>query len=167
MKLSEYMDGMVPDPAFEGPATANNYIVAIDFDGTASDPNDYIMAAEGMTQASGALNATTQDTEYLYSGKSSTKTGTQRVLTMNGDRIHGAEFQEKLLEHTLKYGVGQSVIKGYVYFNSLTGKGEKGRGSLVVEDDMSGGAGANASWSATLTTTAQPTEYTYATPPTP
>ena len=49
-----------------------------------------------------------------------------------------------------------------MYFNILTGKGEKGKISIAVEDDLSGAAGENASFSATLTSTIKPTEYTYA-----
>ena len=44
-----------------------------------------------------------------------------------------------LLSHAIKYGTGQAVIKPYVYFNMLTGKGERGNISIAVEDDLSGG----------------------------
>ena len=66
------------------------------------------------------------------------------------------------MAHSLKYGTGQAVIKKYVYFNLLTGKGEQGSVSIAIEDDLSGAAGENASFSATLTSTELPKEYTYA-----
>ena len=42
-----------------------------------------------------------------------------------------------------------------------SGKGEQGSISIAVEDDNSGEAGSNASWSATLTARGTPQEYTY------
>ncbi len=162
MKLSELMNGRVPDAAFEGFSTADDMVLAIDFSGEASDPNQYVVAQAGITEQSGALSAQTQDSQYLRTGQVTTKTGTSRSFTVSGDRYHGDEFQDAVLSHTVKFGTGQAVIKPYVYFDMLTGKGEKGSLAIVVEDDLSGEAGGNASFSATLTSTVKPTEYTYA-----
>ena len=87
--------------------------------------------------------------------------GTTRTFTVTGDRFAGDEFQDALLAHSIKYGTGQAVIRPYVYFNMLTGKGEQGSISIAVEDDHSGTAGENAGWSATLTSSGTPKEYTY------
>lgn len=161
MKLSELMTGVTPSDDFAGIVTAGDMVLAIDFTGSASGPADYIVADEGVTEQSGALEAVTAESTYLRSGTSSTKTGTTRTFTVTGDRFAGDEFQDALLAHALKYGTGQAVIKPYVYFNMLTGKGEKGSISIAVEDDNSGSAGENAGWSATLTARGTPTEYTY------
>ena len=161
MKLSELMNGVTPSDDFAGIVTAGDMVLAIDFTGSASGPTDYIVADEGVTEQSGALEAVTAESTYLRSGTSSTKTGTTRTFTVTGDRFAGDEFQDALLAHALKYGTGQAVIKPYVYFNMLTGKGEKGSISIAVEDDNSGSAGENAGWSATLTARGTPTEYTY------
>jgi len=166
MKLSELMSGRTPDPAFEGFSTADDMVLAIDFTGEAAAPGAYIVAQEGITEQSGALSAQTQDATYLRTGQVTTKTGTSRSFTVSGDRYNGDAFQDAILAHELKYGTGQAVIKPYVYFNMLTGMGEQGKLSIVVEDDLSGGAGDNASFSATLTSTVKPAKYTY-TPPTP
>lgn len=162
MTLSELMNGRTPDPAFEGFSTADDMVLAIDFTGTASDPGAYIVAQEGITEQSGALSAQTQDSQYLRTGQVTTKTGTSRSFTVSGDRYNGDAFQDAILSHAIKYGTGQAVIKPYVYFNLLTGKGEQGKISIAVEDDLAGAAGENASFSATLTSTTKPTEYTYA-----
>ena len=162
MKLSELMNGRTPDPAFEGFSTADDMVLAIDFTGAATDPNQYTVAQEGITEQSGALSAQTQDSQYLRTRQVTIKTGTSRSFTVNGDRYNGDEFQDAILSHAIKFGTGQAVIKPYVYFNMLTGKGEKGNISIAVEDDLSGAAGENASFSATLTSTIKPTEYTYA-----
>lgn len=160
MKLSELMRNVTPNPEFAGIVTAGDMVLAIDFSGEAANPGDYIVADEGVTEQTGTLEATTADSTYLRSGTSTTKTGTTRSFTVSGDRFAGDDFQDALLEHELKYGTGQSVIKKYVYFNMLTGKGEQGSISIAVEDDNSGEAGSNASWSATLTARGTPQEYT-------
>lgn len=162
MKLSELMTGRTPSASFEGFSTADDMVLAIDFTGEATDPGQYVVAQEGITEQSGALSAQTQDSQYLRTGQVTIKTGTSRSFTVNGDRYNGDEFQDAILSHAIKFGTGQAVIKPYVYFNMLTGKGEKGSISITVEDDLSGAAGENASFSATLTSTIKPTEYTYA-----
>lgn len=161
MKLSELMNGVTPNAEFEGIVTAGDMVLAVDFSGSASSPADYIVADGGVTEQSGALEATTAESTYLRSGTTETKTGTKRTFTVAGDRMAADDFQEALLAHAIKYGTGQSVIKKYVYFCMLTGKGEQGSLSIAVEDDQGGEAGANATWSATLTAVGTPTEYTY------
>lgn len=161
MKLSELMQGRTPNSDFEGFSTADDMVLAIDFSGTAADPGEYIVAQNGITEQSGRLEAQTQDSQYLRTGQVTTKTGTSRSFAVNGDRYNKDEFQDEILSHAIKYGTGQAVIKPYVYFNMLTGKGERGSLSITVEDDLSGAAGENASFSAALTSTVKPTEYTY------
>ena len=162
MTLAELMQGVTPDAEFEGFSTADDMVLAIDFTGTATDPNQFTVAQTGITEQSGALSAQTQDSQYLRTGQVTTKTGTSRGFTVNGDRYNKDAFQDALLAHDLKYGTGQAVIKPYVYFNMLTGKGERGSVSIAVEDDLSGAAGENASFSASLTSTVKPTPYEYA-----
>lgn len=161
MKLSELMKGVTPKPEFAGVVTAGDYVLAVDFSGEAASPDEYIVADGGVTEQSGALEATTAESTYLRSGTTETKTGTKRTFTVAGDRMAADAFQEALLSHDIKYGTGQSVIKKYVYFCMLTGKGEQGSLSIAVEDDQGGEAGGNATWSATLTAVGTPTEYTY------
>lgn len=161
MTLTELMQGYTPDEDYEGVATADDYILAIDFTGNAASVGDYIVANEGVTEYSGSLNPQTKENQYMRSGRHTTKTGTQRSFKFACDRMIGDPFQEALLSHELKYGIGNKVIKDYVYFNLLTGKGEKGKVSIVVEDDPSGVSGDNAGITATMTARGIPTEYTY------
>lgn len=161
MTLADLMDGRTPDPQFEGFSTADDMVLAIDFTGKATDPNLFTVAQEGITEQSGSLEAQTQDSQYLRTGQVTIKTGTSRSFTVNGDRYNGDAFQDDILSYAIKFGTGQAVIRPYVYFNMLTGKGERGSISIAVEDDLAGAAGENASFSATLTSTAKPTEYTY------
>lgn len=161
MKLSELMSDVTPKPDFEGVVTAGDMVLAVDFTGEGATPGNYIVADGGITEQSGSLEATTAESTYLRGGTTSSKTGTKRTFTVAGDRVAADAFQDALLAHAIKYGTGQSVIKPYVYFNMLTGKGEQGKLSIAVEDDEGGEAGGNATWSATLTAVGTPKEYTY------
>lgn len=166
MTVADLMQGITPNPAFEGFSTADDMVLAIDFTGKATNPNEFTVAQYGITEQSGSLEAQTQDSQYLRTGKVTTKTGTSRNFSVTGDRYHKDEFQDQMLSHGIKFGTGQAVIRPYVYFDRLTGKGEQGKVAIAIEDDLSGAAGENASFSASLTSTMQPLEYTYA-PPTP
>lgn len=160
MKLSELMDGIELIPDFQGVVTADDYVLAVGF-GSETDPADYLVAQEGITEHSGTMSAQTTENTYIRSGAQSTKTGTTRTISVSGHRYVGDPFQDALLDHKLKYGTGQSVIKPYVYFCKITGKGERGTVSIVVEEDPSGAAGNNAGIKATLTARGTPQEYTY------
>ncbi len=161
MKLSELMQGNTPDINFEGITTADDFVLAVDFSESAASVSQYVVAQEGMTELSGELETITQESQYLRGGKQTVKTGTQRSFTLTGERFIGDEFQDEIMSHDMKYGTGQSVIRPYVYFNILTGMGEKGTVSIAVEDDPSGAAGENAGISATLTARGTPTAFVY------
>lgn len=160
MKLSELMAKTTLRPDFSGIVTADDYVLAVGF-GDKEDPDDYLVAQEGVTEHSGSLAANTAESTYIRSGKQTTKTGTTRTFNVTGDRYCGDPFQDALLGHGIKYGTGQDVIKPYVYLNRITGKGETGLVSIVVDEDPSGAAGANAGFKATLTAKGTPEEYTY------
>ena len=56
----------------------------------------------------------------------------------------GDEVQDYIFSHDIKYGTGNTVVTNYVYFNILTGKGEKGTCSIIVNSDGGGNAGESA-----------------------
>ncbi len=161
MKLKELMQDNTPNINFEGITTADDFVLAVDFSESATTEGDYVVAQEGMTELSGELETITQESQYLRGGKQTVKTGTQRSFTLTGERFIGDEFQDAIMAHNMKYGTGQSVIRPYVYFNILTGVGEKGSISIAVESDPSGAAGENAGISATLTARGTPVEFVY------
>lgn len=162
MTVAELMQGITPTPALEGVAAADDFVFAIDFSSTATDdPDTYLVAQAGVTEASGAMSAQTQDSQYLRTGLVTTKTGNSKSFTINGDRYRADPFQEALFDHNIKWGTGSSVVKPYVYFDMLTGKGEKGKVSISVEGDVANSAGNNAGISATLNVQGVPSEYTY------
>ncbi len=164
MKLSELMAGVTPSEDYEGDVVANNFVLAVDCtaEGNAASPGDYAVAQINIAGVDAQLNPETQDKAYIRSGKSTTKTGTQRSFSVSGDRYVGDEFQDFCLKHDIVYGVGQAVRRGYVFFNMLTGKGEKGEVSIIVNSDGGGTAEESAEIDIELKKAgAMPTEYTY------
>lgn len=163
MKLSELMAGKTPSPDFEGWATNDDWVLAVDVADTPSAKDgDFVVAQTGITGLDAQMNPVTQDKQYIRAGTSTQKTGTQRSFAVTGDRYIGDAFQDWCFRHDIKYGVGQKVIKPYVYFNMLNGKGEKGTVSVIVNSDSSGNSGENSAVSIDCKKAgAMPTDYSY------
>lgn len=162
MLLSELMALKSPNVNFEGSSVADDMVLAVNLsDPAASHPDDYFLAQKFISEHTGTLDAKTADNNYIRAGEVSIKTGTKRTITVSGDRYFQDAFQDAILAHELKYGRGQDVIKEYVFFNIRTGLGESGIVSIAVGDDVSGSAGDNLSFTASLTTVAEPEEYKY------
>lgn len=159
--VATIMANITPSASYEGPTTADDMVFAVNFSNS-NTISGYLVADDGVTAATGSLEAQTQDSTYLRRGQVSTKTGTNRTFSVSGERIVGDDFQDAALAHAVKYGKGASVIFDYVYFNGLTGLGEKGKVSVQVTDDFNGDASNMAGFSITFTSTEAPTEYTYA-----
>lgn len=165
MKLSELMKNKTPNPAFEGFATNDDFVLAVRIGqheaGTAAAVGDYAVVQVGVTSHEATLDPETSDSQYIRTGKVTLKTGVQRQFAVSGDRYEGDAFQDWCMSHAVKFGHGQDVVTDYVYFSLLTGKGEKGTVSVIVNEDQTGDAGDNAGFSVDLTCTAIPDEYTY------
>lgn len=162
MKLSELMAGVEPNPEFEGLATNDDWVLAVGIGEVASGEKDYTVVQKGVAGLDPQLNPVTQDKQYIRAGLSTSKTGTQRSFAITGDRYIGDEFQDYCFGIEVAHGVGQEVVVPYVYFSMLTGKGEKGEVSIIVNSDGGGNAGENSSISIDLKSVGTaPTEYTY------
>lgn len=167
MKLSDLMAGFTPKTDFEGPVTNDDFVLAVDCsaEGTAASPGDYAVAQLGVSGLDAQMNPVTKDSQYIRSGKTTTKTGAQRSFKLTGDRHLGDEFQDFALSHAIKYGVGSTVIRPYVYFCLANGKGEQGKVSIIVNSDASGGAEENAGIDIELRKAGEATgEYTWTAP---
>lgn len=160
MTLGELMRNRTLDASYDGQITADDMVLAVNLDGS-DDVNDYFVAQPFITEHSGAIESESTDSRYIRSGATSTRTGASRVITVNGDRYVGDEFQDALLAYDMLYGRGSTVVKDYVYFAIQNGKGEKGQVTIDVTADASGAAGENSSFSATLTSLGTPAQYTY------
>lgn len=148
MKLSALMAGATINPNFEGVLTNDDFVLAVDCGETPAenfeDVSNFAVVQLGVAGLSSNLNPITQDKTYIRAGQSTTKTGNQRSFSVTGDRYVGDEFQDFALSHDVKYGTGQSVVRKYVYFNVVTGKGESGDCTIIVNSDGSGEAGNSA-----------------------
>lgn len=167
MKLSELMANATINPTFTGFVTNDDYVLAVDCGETAAadftDVGNFAVVQLGVAGLDSNLNPITQDKTYIRAGQSTAKTGNQRSFSVTGDRYAGDEFQDFVLSHDVKYGTGQTVVRKYVYFNIVTGKGEKGDCCIIVNSDGSGEAGNSAEIDIELKKSgAAPTEYEYA-----
>lgn len=163
MKLSELMAAHNPSAAFEGFVTNDDFVLAVDCstDGSA-EVADYAVVQLGVSGLDAQLNPVTQDKQYIRAGQSTTKTGNQRSFAVSGDRYVGDAFQDFALSHKVKYGTGNEVIRPYVYFCILNGKGEQGKVSVIVNSDGSGDAGESSEIDIELKKAGNaPTEYAY------
>lgn len=163
MKLSELMAGYSPDESYAGIANTDDFVLAIDIASTPSGiPDNYIVVETGITSVDAQLNPETDEKTYLRMGKSTNKTATQRTFNITGDRFEGDDFQDFACSHAIKFGKGQKIVKPYVYFSLLTGKGESGQAAIIVNSDGSGDAGASAEVDIDIMcNNSAPTEYTY------
>ena len=164
MKLSALMEGFTPSAEFAGVATNDDFVLAIDIAESAnSEVGEYVIVQTGISAVDAQLSPETEEKTYIRAGKATTKTATQRTFNLSGDRMHGDEFQDFALSFAVKFGTGQKVIRPYVYFSLLTGEGEKGSASIIVNSDGSGEAGSTAEIDIDIMATAAPAEYTWET----
>lgn len=163
MKLSDLMKEHSPKPDFEGFVTNDDFVLAVDCsDNGSAEVGDYAVAQLGVTGLDSNLNPIVQEKTYIRAGQSSMKTGNQRSFMVSGDRYVGDEFQDFVLSHAIKYGTGSKVVRKYVYFCLLNGKGESGEASIIVNSDGNGAAGESAAVDIELKKSgAAPAEYTY------
>ena len=163
MTVSEAItkSGITPSASYTGIETANDFVLAFQIESTQTKESQWIVCADHVKEHSGSLNATTEDAQYIRTGNVTEKTGTQRTLTVNGDRCVGDAFQDFVLSHKIKYGTGKDVIVPYVYFSVRTGKGECGSASLIVTSDAGGAAGAAATFAVDVKAVVVPDDFDY------
>ena len=139
MKLSELMAGITPVPEYEGPVSADDYVLAIGLEGTETKPDDYLVAQEGITEHSGALSAVTNDVTYIRSGPQNVKTGTTRTINLTGDRYAGDAFQDALLAHKIKYGTAAALsMEENADANMPEPRTEKKKVRKTADDEVAG-----------------------------
>ena len=144
MKIKELMQNHRPNPDYVGWVTNDDYVFAIDTSPNAETKTadeDYEVVEMGIAGLDAQMNPVTQDKQYIRSGQTTMKTGTQRTFAVTGDRYVGDPAQDYCLSHEQKYGTGNAVVTNYLYFNILNGKGERGQCSIIVNSDGSGNAG--------------------------
>lgn len=166
MKLSELMANHTVNPTFTGFVTNDDWVLALDCGATAatdfSKVSDFAVVQMGVAGLDSNMNPITVDKTYIRAGQSTAKTGNQRSFSVTGDRYIGDDFQDFALSHAIKYGTGQTVVRKYVYFNIVTGKGEQGECVIIVNSDGSGEAGNSSEIDIELKKSgSMPAEYTW------
>lgn len=165
MLLATLMTDVTPDPAYDGGATNDEYILAIDTNPLAVTPTEkaaYAVAGIFLEGVDAQLNPSLTEKTYIRMGATSTKTGNQRTFKISGDRYIGDAAQDYMLAHAIKYGIGKTVITNYVYFNMVTGIGESGEVAIIVNSDGGGNSGENSAIDIELKSCGgTPSEYTY------
>ena len=156
--------GIEPNASYTGTERADDFIFAIQTNASKqAKVGDWIVCAERVKEHSGALNASTEDSQYIRTGSVTEKGEVQRTFTLNGNRCVGDAAQDFLLSHKVKFGSGQDVIFPYVYFSVKTGKGEKGEAAFIVTSDASGAAGSAAGFACDVKGIGTPVEFDYLT----
>ena len=156
--------GIEPSADYTGTERANDFIFAIQTNASEQTKfKDWIVCQERVKEHSGALNASTEDVEYIRTGTVTEKGDVQRTFTLNGNRCIGDPAQDFLLSHKIKFGSGSSIIFPYIYFSVRTGKGEKGEAAFIVTSDASGAAGAAAGFACDVKGIGTPAEFDYLT----
>lgn len=165
MLLSTLMSAITPDPSFTGWSTNDDMVFAIDLDPTAAPATPvpgYAVVQMGIEGLDAQLNPIMTEKNYIRAGQSTIKTGNQRTFKVSGDRYIGDAAQDYLLGFAVAQGRGSACVTKYVYFNMLTGAGETGEVSIVVNSEGSGNAGEASTVDVELKKVgAAPTEYTW------
>lgn len=166
MKVSELMADITPSKTFSGIANTDDFVLAIYIgemptDGSDPDVDNYEVVQGAVQGVDANLSSETSDKTYIREGKSTNKTSTQRTFAVTGDRKIGVPFQDFCFSHAIKFGNGASVVRPYAYFCMLTGEGEKGEASIIVNSDSSGNAAETAAFDVSISATKLPEEYTY------
>lgn len=163
MTLKEMFAKVKTNPAYEGVITTDQMVLAIDVSAEQNaDIDEFAVAYMGFTDRSSSLNPKEKTNTYYYHGESTVKTGNQRTITFKCDRYKGDPFQDYVTSFEKKYAKGQAAIVRYAWFDVLTGEGEIGTGSLLLDDDGSGAPEENLSIGGSIKkVSAEPTKLEY------
>ena len=61
--------GITPSASYTGIETANDFILAFQIESTQTKESQWIVCADHVKEHSGSLNATTEDSQYIRTGK--------------------------------------------------------------------------------------------------
>ena len=85
MKVSELMAGYTPSDDFAGFATNDDWVLAVGINlEEAATEKDYTVVQMGIAGLDPQMNPVTQNKQYIRTGLSTSKTGTQRTFAITG-----------------------------------------------------------------------------------
>lgn len=162
MTLSTYMAAVASSVADEGERTGRQMVLALDCSENGdADVANYAVVANHIENHGASLNPKTADKSYIGEGDSTLKMSTQRTFDITGQLLRGDDFHDFINAHAIKFGVGSTVQRNYVYFDPGTGEGEKGVVTVIVNKDGAAAASDPADIDVRLAACGMPEEYTY------
>ena len=71
MTVSEAItkSGITPSASYTGIETANDFVLAFQIESTQTKESQWVVCADHVKEHSGSLNATTEDSQYIRTGK--------------------------------------------------------------------------------------------------
>ena len=156
MTVTEPDRPITPKPDYAGIANADDYVLAVDFSGTAENVGAYLVAIDGVTSHAATLEGTTSDKTTCTAAPLPARpppNGPSRWpgTAFLGDRIPGgAACPQHEIRQRRRRGAALRV------FLHADRQGEQGKVTIQVGDDTAGEAGASATFSATLTAFGEP-----------
>lgn len=163
MTITELMQGKTPG-SYEGLVSVDDYVVAIDTNPTEGETqdNDFCVLQKGITGQPMSFNPEEMTRKFIRGGKQTTVVDKQFTCDISGVRYIGDQAQDYIMSEKMKFAVGQDVVTNFIYFNMKTGKGIKGKCSVILNSEADGSAGDDATFSCSLKSTeSKPTEWTY------
>lgn len=139
MKISKTLAAITFNPDYKGRVYAENMILAVNITPEKPDTKieDYAIFTSYIEGVDNNIETDAIEKKYLHEGKIKIKTSTQRKFKITGNRYIGDEAQDFCILNAFK----SDTETDYVFFNTLTGKGEKGRCSVIVNSDGTSKAG--------------------------
>lgn len=165
MTITELMAGKTVNADYEGLLTVDDYVLAIDTNPTATQATvdkSYEVLQKGVTGYPASLNPEEKTRQFIRTGKQTIVTAKQFTTTVSGTRYVGDPAQDFILSQSKLFAVGQDLVTNFILFDMKTGKGFKGKCSIVLSTLVDGSAGDDAGFSVDLKSTeVEPTEWTY------
>lgn len=154
---------ITPSPAYAGEVTGDSYVLALDCteEGNAASPAEYTPVAFHVATVGAELSPESDEKNYLQEGACALKKSTARSFKISANRYISSVAQDFFCSHAVKFGKGDDVKRGYVYFCALTGKGEKGDVIILVNKDGAADSGEPGEIDVELKCSGTPSEYTY------
>lgn len=139
MKIRETLATITFNPDYKGRVYAENMILAVNITPEKPDTKieDYAIFTSYIEGVDNNIETDSIEKKYLHEGKMKIKTSTQRKFKITGNRYIGDEAQDSCIAKAFN----SETETDYVFFNTLTGKGEKGRCSVIVNSDGTSKAG--------------------------
>ena len=152
--------GVTPSADYHGEVRTNMQVLAVRI-AEETDPLDFAVTLPHMENLGASIKAETEETDYLWEGRVTTRYAPRRTFSLQGKRLVGDAFQDWACSHAVKFGTGGEIETDYIYLDLLTGEGETGRLSIGVAEDGSGAADTPGTFAAEAWSLGTPSPYHY------